>query len=823
MKYAGVILFAANFAACAMAEDSLQEMFDSAASSPEKTLKLEAKRYFLDSPIKLGPRHSGLKVAGKSGAAISSLKKIKNWEADGKFWKAKIPGADFVSSIFVNGRRASIATTPNEGARFFVFRGTSPRRGDNRKTFIVRSEDIAELKNLSSGELKNAYFQIYRAWIDNRGTISDIRPMRDGKTCAVTFATPLSPHIYGGSYSMPRFKLANFKGALDTPGEFFFDKSAQTLWYCPREGEDIKTAEIFYPVSDVLLEICGDANAGIAENISFENVAFEGSSNLPDSKIGGWENSSQAAVGMPSAITVSKAKNIKFEGCSFKRLDGYALEFYQNATFCGVENCVFSDLGAGAVKIGSKYKPENAPVSNITVKNNIIYKYGRIDRSAVGVLVFDSGGNTISHNEIFDGYYTGISVGWTWGFTPSHTQNNTIDFNKIHNLSFAQMCDLGGIYTLGISHGSKISNNLIFDIDCHQYGGWGIYNDEGSTGFIVSGNFVRNAQEGGYYMHYGKDCEIRNNVFCESRDFQLGLGRNMPDSLVFERNVVAYNSPAKLFRENRPPSISAAKFDNNIYWNASGEVLFGKYSFAEWRESGRDSHSFIEKVDLNSIFNGGGIEKIGFKPIGARFAGPEGKMGETAKKILENYKYPQIVRHPVIADWNNGAFDDFSVGEIGKPPVYMNVDTKGGTAKVVADENSPAGRALEIEGKAEVSQYCRFTGGKELEFSIMFKLSEGSEFSCGTQNATFFSVKDGQVNGNESEKLPMEKWLTAKGKMNFPLKGGEAWTLSLSDGNKNYKCDMQLPKNAGGKPARFALKSLGGQTRFADLKMDVIE
>ena len=110
---------------------------------------------------------------------------------------------------------------------------------------------------------------------------------------------------------------------------------------------------------------------------------------------------------------------------------------------------MFSDLGAGAVKIGSKYKPENAPVSNITVKNNIIYKYGRIDRSAVGVLVFDSGGNTISHNEIFDGYYTGISVGWTWGFTPSHTQNNTIDFNKIHNLSFAQMCDLGDIYTLG--------------------------------------------------------------------------------------------------------------------------------------------------------------------------------------------------------------------------------------------------------------------------------------------------------------------------------------------------------------------------------------
>ena len=89
MKYAGVILFAANFAACAMAEDSLQEMFDSAASSPEKTLELEAKRYFLDSPIKLGPRHSGLKVAGKSGAAISSLKKNRKLGGGRKILESK--------------------------------------------------------------------------------------------------------------------------------------------------------------------------------------------------------------------------------------------------------------------------------------------------------------------------------------------------------------------------------------------------------------------------------------------------------------------------------------------------------------------------------------------------------------------------------------------------------------------------------------------------------------------------------------------------------------------------------------------------------------
>ena len=37
--------------------------------------------------------------------------------------------------------------------------------------------------------------------------------------------------------------------------------------------------------------------------------------------------------------------------------------------------------------------------------------------------------------------------------------------------------------------------------------------------------------------------------------------------------------------------------------------MFGKMDFGQWRESGRDGHSFIEKADAEALLDGGEIEK----------------------------------------------------------------------------------------------------------------------------------------------------------------------------------------------------------------------
>ena len=150
----------------------------------------------------------------------------------------------------------------------------------------------------------------------------------------------------------------------------------------------------------------------------------------------------------------------------------------------------------------------------------------------------------------------------------------------------------------------------------------------------------------------------------------------------------------------------------------------------------------------------------------------------------------------------------------------MNIERSGASAEVVGDDTAPAGRALELGGGARVSQYCRFSGGKNLEFSLMFKLSENSDFSCGTESGAFFSVKGSAIGGAENYSVPRGKWISARGKIPFPLKGGEKWTLSISGGGEEKSFEMRLPEKIRANPTRFAFESENGPVRIADIKMD---
>ena len=115
----------------------------------------------------------------------------------------------------------------------------------------------------------------------------------------------------------------------------------------------------------------------------------------------------------------------------------------------------------------SMFSPEKNPANpagEIAFTDNEITNYGRIHAAACGVLVMHSGRNRVAHNHIHDGYYTGISVGWTWGYRESPAKENIIEFNHVHTIGQGMLSDMGGIYTLGPQPGTVVRGNYFHDV-----------------------------------------------------------------------------------------------------------------------------------------------------------------------------------------------------------------------------------------------------------------------------------------------------------------------------------------------------------------------
>ena len=122
-------------------------------------------------------------------------------------------------------------------------------------------------------------------------------------------------------------------------------------------------------------------------------------------------------------------------------------------------------------------------------------------------------------------------------------------------------------------------------------GGWGLYNDEGSSDITLENNLVYNVQTGLYHQHYGEGNLIQNNILAFSLDGQLQRSRveDRP-AFTFRRNIVLWN---------RGPLLNGSwqkntALDHNLYWDTSGApVTFEGKTLAQWQAGGKDAGSLV--------------------------------------------------------------------------------------------------------------------------------------------------------------------------------------------------------------------------------------
>lgn len=521
-------------------------------------IKIETGTYRLTEPVFIRPEDSGtadsptiIEGDGIGKTILSGGLNITGWsktttkipgfpeEAKGKVWEANIPVVGdeplLFRQLWVNNKKATRARDTDDPLmnRILVW--------DHKTETCV----IPWSASLDTARLKGMEMFIHQWWAIAILRVKAIKVL--GDSARLSFYQPesriQSEHPWPAPWISKKtgnsaFYLSNAIGFLNHPGEWYHDRIANKIYYIPRKGEDLQTAMVTIPQLETLVKIAGTIDRP-AKYVQFKNISFEHSSWVLPSKQGlvphqagmymldayklkipgtpdkkGLEN--QAWVGRPkAAVEVAYSSNITFDGCGFEHMASTGLDFQRGTHGDIVKGNLFKDIGGTAIldgvysdeaqEVHLPYNPSDKRqiCTNDTITNNLIIDATNEDWGCVGIGAGYVKGINITHNEVCDVNYTGISMGWGWTKTINAMSDNRITANKIHHYA-RNMYDVAGIYTLSAQPGSVISNNYIDSIYkapyAHDPEHWFyLYTDEGSSYITIKNNwcpadkFLKNA------------------------------------------------------------------------------------------------------------------------------------------------------------------------------------------------------------------------------------------------------------------------------------------------------------------------------------------
>jgi Fibronectin type III domain len=543
-----------------------------ARGTREHAVEIEAGTYVLTAPLHLTAADSGLSLKAATGQSVtlSGGVRVQGWKVVDRqhsLWSAAVPAAiKTPRQIYIGGVRASRA------------KGRVPvGLTETEQGYTADSDQLAHWKHPDEMEFVytggNALWSEPEAglggWTEPRcpvaaihGTMIEMaQPCWDNSTKRIRTPGAPRPNNLVGPASIgkqPTF-MENAYELLGTPGEFYFDRTSRTLFYTPRPGEDLRTADVEVPVLESLLEITGVETAPV-HDITIAGVTFayagwqepsgpQGFSEIQANyRVTGKDGATRQALCTlapggtcpyaawtpePANVSTRFADSIHFERDTFTHLGAAGLGMAAGAHNNLVQGCVFTDISGNGLELAGVDAPESADrafaIGN-RIENNLFRNVGAEFHGGIPIVVGYARFSHIAHNQIDHVPYAGISMGW--GGWPdkislpgvaNRSTGNVVEKNRITRFML-NLADGGGIYTQGrtgetIADGERIEGNVI---DLQFSTGHGIYTDNGSAMISIRSNVVFNTNH--------------DNIASTHKDYYDGLKGDVNDPLAIEDN-----------------------------------------------------------------------------------------------------------------------------------------------------------------------------------------------------------------------------------------------------------------------------------------------
>ncbi|MBQ5393495.1 MAG: hypothetical protein IIU62_00480, partial [Alistipes sp.] len=351
-------------------------------------LRLAGGLYQLSSPIIIDESLGGkngykVTITAKQGEqpVLSGGVAVTGWEQiHGNLYKAPFHSDKKLRSLIVGGKRARMAGTKTPIQSLGAY-GEIEITGNESWAFgagktvkglrFKQSGEVLPFRNPSDIELIQN-----NVWTEKILCASNVEKW--GDEIAIEFQQPYSAILnslawagktkYEGS-----FIIRNAFELLDEPGEFYFDREQQTIYYMSH-GENPAEVEVVAPVTEGLLRIEGTSCSSVVENVEVKGLTFsydtwnlvdiDGSHGfggiqslglamkyIPD---GNWHPTKYNSVDVPQGtIEVKNARGIRIERNRFVHLGSpVTVSLVNDVTESQVVGNYFNDCLGNAVSVG---------------------------------------------------------------------------------------------------------------------------------------------------------------------------------------------------------------------------------------------------------------------------------------------------------------------------------------------------------------------------------------------------------------------------------------------------------------------------------------